>query len=78
MSKALSEGTFFDIGSSRDQQRINIAKQTQVADAIRSRPGIEDASVIYDETKTSGFQPKVAKAVVYVWPEGSPNSTRPP
>ena len=42
-----------------------------MADAIRSRPGIEDASVIYDETKTNGFQPKVAKAVVYVWPEGS-------
>jgi flagellar biosynthesis/type III secretory pathway M-ring protein FliF/YscJ len=71
MPKALSEGTFLDIGSSRDQQRINIAKQTQVADAIRSRSGIEDASVIYDETKAGGFQPKVAKAVVYVWPEGS-------
>jgi flagellar biosynthesis/type III secretory pathway M-ring protein FliF/YscJ len=69
--KALNDGTFFEWGSSREQQRINIAKQTAVADAIRSRPGIEDASVIYDETKPSGFHPKVAKAVVYVWPEGS-------
>ncbi len=71
MSDAVKEGSIFDIGSSREQQRINIAKQKQIADAIRSRPGIEDASVIYDETKTNGFQPKVAKAVVYVWPEGS-------
>jgi flagellar biosynthesis/type III secretory pathway M-ring protein FliF/YscJ len=71
MNDAMKDGSIFDIGSSREQQRLNIAKQRAVADAIRQRAGIEDASVIYDETKSNGFQPKVAKAVVYVWPVAS-------
>jgi flagellar biosynthesis/type III secretory pathway M-ring protein FliF/YscJ len=68
---AINDGSFLEIGSSREQQRNRIAKQEAVASAIRSRRGIEDASVIYDENKSNGFQPKVAKAVVYVWPVGS-------
>lgn len=65
------DGSIFDIGSSREQLRNRIAKQQAVAEAIRSRPGIEDASVIYDENKTNVFEPKVATAVAYVWPVGS-------
>lgn len=68
---AINGGSFLEIGSHREQQRDKIAKQEAVASAIRSRPGIEDASVIYDENKTNGFQAKVAKAVAYVWPVGS-------
>lgn len=76
-SEAVNNGSIFDIGSSREQQRNRIAKQMAVAEAIRSRPGIEDASVIYDENKTTVFEPKLAKAVVNVWPIGSNESTRP-
>ena len=70
-SDAVNSGSPWEIGSSHEQQRNKIAKQQAVAEAIRSRPGIEDASVIYDENKTNGFQPKAAKAIVYVWPVGS-------
>jgi flagellar biosynthesis/type III secretory pathway M-ring protein FliF/YscJ len=70
-NEAANNGSIFDIGSSREQQRNKIAKQMAVAEAIRSRPGIEDASVIYDESKTTTFEPKLAKAVVNVWPIGS-------
>jgi flagellar biosynthesis/type III secretory pathway M-ring protein FliF/YscJ len=50
---------------------MRIAKQDAVARAIRKRPGIEDANVIYDVTKPGGFSEKVAKAIAYVKPVGS-------
>ena len=67
----INGGSILDIGSSREQQRIKIAKQEAVAEAIRSRPGIEDASVIYDVEQDQRISAKVATAVAYVWPVGS-------
>ncbi len=42
-----------------------------MASAIKLRPGIEDASVVYDVSKPGGFKPKVATAIAYVKPVGS-------
>ncbi len=44
--------------------------RTTWALAISRKPGIEQASVIYDVSKPSGFKEKVATAIVYVKPAG--------
>jgi flagellar M-ring protein FliF len=63
---AVDGGSFMDIGSQREQMRMKIAKLEDLASAIRSRPGIEYASVDYDVDRPNGFGPKVATAVVWV------------
>ena len=68
---SIDSGSFLEIGSPREQERMRIAKQHAVASAIKSRPGIEDANVIYDVSKPGGFKEKVATAIAYVKPAGS-------
>ena len=53
------------------EQRSRLLKQQAVSMVIRSRPGIESADVLYDDTKASGFNEKVATAIAYVKPTGS-------
>jgi len=67
----INSGSILEIGSPREQERMRIAKQHAVAGAIKKRPGIEDANVIYDVSKPGGFKEKVATAIAYVRPTGS-------
>ena len=57
--EALSAGSSWDIGSQRDRQRMKIAKQDELQKAICMMPGIESASVLFDESKPGGLQEKV-------------------
>ena len=69
---AVNQSSFLDIGFERDRTRLKIAKQDEVAAAIRRKPGIEDASVIYDEeTKPSFGHEKQMTALVNVKPAGN-------
>lgn len=53
------------------EERIRAAKQKEVGQAISMKPGIEQASVIFDVDKPSGFnKEKVTTAIVYVKPVG--------
>ena len=52
--EALNGGSLMEMGSARDQQRMRIAKQEALAQGIRLRPGIEDASVDYDVDQPAG------------------------
>jgi flagellar biosynthesis/type III secretory pathway M-ring protein FliF/YscJ len=71
LRESFNSSSLFEIGSSREQERMRIAKQHAVASAIKLRPGIEDASVLYDVSKPGGFKEKVATAIAYVKPVGS-------
>ncbi len=70
--EALKDGSLFDIGSERDRNRQKIAVQDTVAAAIRRKPGIEDASVLYNEETKPGFaHEKQMTALVNVEPSGN-------
>ena len=70
--EALNGNSWMEMGSGRDQQRMRIAKQKDLAQAIRLRPGIEDATVDYDvDSRPGPFKDKVATAVVCVKPAGT-------
>jgi flagellar biosynthesis/type III secretory pathway M-ring protein FliF/YscJ len=73
--RAVENGSIWDIGTSRDEQRIKIATQTELALSIRRMRGIEDAQVLYDVDKPGGFKEKVVTAVVSVKPAGSAQLT---
>jgi flagellar biosynthesis/type III secretory pathway M-ring protein FliF/YscJ len=67
----LKEGGFWDIDSQRDRNRQKIAVQDAVAAAIRLKPGIEDAAVIYDEEAKAPFgREKQMSALANVKPAG--------
>lgn len=71
-AEALNGGSIMEIGSRREQQRMLVAKLEDLASAIRSRPGIEHASVDYDVDPRPGpFKDKVATAIAFVKPTGS-------
>jgi flagellar biosynthesis/type III secretory pathway M-ring protein FliF/YscJ len=67
---SVNKASWWEDGPSREQ-RMRIAKQHAVASAIKLRPGIEDASILYDVSKPSGFNAKVATAIAYIKPVGS-------
>jgi flagellar biosynthesis/type III secretory pathway M-ring protein FliF/YscJ len=69
--EALSAGSPWDIGSQRDRQRLMIAKQDELHNAICLMPGIESASVLFDESKPGGLQEKVLTVLVTVKPTGT-------
>lgn len=70
IDKATSEGSPFE-GDTQREQRIQAAKQAELAMQIRKMAGVEDAYVIYDASKPRGFDKKIVKAVVSVKPAGS-------
>jgi flagellar M-ring protein FliF len=70
--EAVNETSFFDVGSQRDRNRQKIAVQDALSTAIRNKPGIEDAAVIYDEDTKPGFgHEKQMTALVSVRPAGN-------
>jgi flagellar M-ring protein FliF len=65
-------GSIMEIGSRREQYRMRMAKLEDLAATIRLRPGIEIASVDYDEDPRPGpFKEKLATAVVWVKAAGT-------
>ena len=61
----------FEFGPQRDQ-RMRIAKQDELAQAICKMPGIESAYVLYDvDNKPGGFHEKVITATALVKPAGN-------
>jgi flagellar M-ring protein FliF len=69
--EAANGGSWTEIGSQRERDRMRIAKQDDLALEICKRPGIESASVHLDMDKPSGFQEKVLTALASVKPAGA-------
>lgn len=69
--EAANSGSLWDVGSQRDRQRWLIAKQDELQKGICKMPGIESASVLFDEFKPGGFKEKVTTVVVLVKPTGA-------
>ena len=69
--QAVNGGTMFEFGPQRDQ-RMRIAKQDELAQAICKMPGIESAYVLYDvDSKPGAFKEKVITATALVKPAGA-------
>ncbi|MEN6404904.1 MAG: hypothetical protein ABFC77_00380 [Thermoguttaceae bacterium] len=67
---AVSNGNAFESRDARDE-RLKIARQTEMSLVIRSMPGIENAFVLYDVDMKTGFQrEKLITATVSVKPVG--------
>ncbi|MEN6558610.1 MAG: hypothetical protein ABFC54_10565 [Thermoguttaceae bacterium] len=67
---AVNNGNAFESRDARDD-RLKIARQTEMALVIRSMPGIENAFVLYDVDMKTGFQrEKLITATVSVKPVG--------
>jgi flagellar M-ring protein FliF len=68
--QAVNGNTMFEFGPQHDQ-RMRIAKQDELAQAICKMPGIESAYVLYDiDSKPGGFHEKVITATALVKPAG--------
>jgi flagellar biosynthesis/type III secretory pathway M-ring protein FliF/YscJ len=71
LNGAIGSGNFLASEHEREE-RMKIAKQEELALAIRAMPGIETAYVLYDiDNKPGGFKEKVITATVSVKPSGS-------
>jgi flagellar M-ring protein FliF len=64
---AVNGGSFIEIGTNRDQERMRIGKQNKLQQSILERPGITYAKVIFDvDPKPVGFKDKVMTALVSI------------
>ena len=74
--QAVNGNTMFEFGPQRDQ-RMRIAKQDELAQAICKMPGIESAYVLYDvDSKPGAFKEKLITATAWSSRPARSNSTR--
>jgi flagellar biosynthesis/type III secretory pathway M-ring protein FliF/YscJ len=67
LREAASGGSWMELGSQREHERMKIATQDTLAMAIGKMPGIESAYVLYDVDNSPGaFEPKLITATAVV------------
>ncbi len=69
---AVMNGSMMEIGSERDRERLKIAKQEVLAQAIGEMHGVDHAVVLFDiDNRPGGFKDKLITASAFVTPAGS-------